>query len=233
MAKPKYAIIKEELLKEINEGKFTEGDSFYSESDLKKIYDVSSITVIRALNELMLEGYLTRIQGKGTYVSKTKKHRVVKYSESNRVQFTDEDVKVVSIKKISDPRINIEMGLSEKDFCYHIVRVRYADGVPFIVHNSYILKDYIAEERVKNPDLFVSIYDQIKEDFSINLFDNAFREEIEINRNVPKQMTDLLNLEVDSYILLTRRYTFLYEDRVIEYTESFKNPDYFRISIIS
>lgn len=34
----------------LSQGKFENGDKFYTEAELIKIYDVSSITVVRALN---------------------------------------------------------------------------------------------------------------------------------------------------------------------------------------
>ena len=50
MAIPKYQHIKDELKQQIISGKFENGDKFYTEAELIKIYDVSSITVVRALN---------------------------------------------------------------------------------------------------------------------------------------------------------------------------------------
>ena len=48
---PKYEIIKQDILREIDEGKFKPGTKIYSEGDLKRIYNVSNTTVGKALNE--------------------------------------------------------------------------------------------------------------------------------------------------------------------------------------
>ena len=45
MAIPKYQHIKDELKQQIISGKFENGDKFYTEAELIKIYDVSSITL--------------------------------------------------------------------------------------------------------------------------------------------------------------------------------------------
>ena len=63
---PKYEQIKQDLLEEIKNHHFIPGDKFYSEADIKRKYSVSSITAVKALNELTAAGYLYRIQGKGT-----------------------------------------------------------------------------------------------------------------------------------------------------------------------
>ena len=67
---PKYVQIKEALRKEIDEGFLKEGQQLSSESALIDRFSASKMTVIRALQELVQEGYLRRVQGKGTYVTK-------------------------------------------------------------------------------------------------------------------------------------------------------------------
>ena len=52
MAIPKYQYIKDELKNKIISGQFASGDKFYTEAELIAMYDVSSITVVRALNLL-------------------------------------------------------------------------------------------------------------------------------------------------------------------------------------
>ena len=63
---PKYQQIKDDLLKKIEVGEFKHGDRFYSEAELVKLYNVSSITVIRAVQELVNDVI--------SYVSKEKAH---------------------------------------------------------------------------------------------------------------------------------------------------------------
>ncbi len=70
MAIPKYQYIKDELKNKIISGQFASGDKFYTEAELIAMYDVSSITVVRALNDLAKDGYIVRQQGKGTFVSR-------------------------------------------------------------------------------------------------------------------------------------------------------------------
>ena len=56
MAIPKYQYIKDELKNKIISGQFASGDKFYTEAELIAMYDVSSITVVRALNDLANKG---------------------------------------------------------------------------------------------------------------------------------------------------------------------------------
>ncbi|MDD3404530.1 MAG: GntR family transcriptional regulator [Hespellia sp.] len=65
---PKYYLLRQELLKMIDDGTFEEGEPIMSERELIDKYHFSRITVRKAIDELVNEGYLYRIQGKGTYV---------------------------------------------------------------------------------------------------------------------------------------------------------------------
>lgn len=67
---PKYVQIKETLRKEIEEGVLFEGQQLGSETILIDRFGASKMTVIRALQELAQEGYLRRVQGKGTYITR-------------------------------------------------------------------------------------------------------------------------------------------------------------------
>jgi len=66
---PKYIQIKEAIRKEIEEGILREGQQLASEATLIERFGASKMTVIRALQELVQEGFLSRVQGKGTYVT--------------------------------------------------------------------------------------------------------------------------------------------------------------------
>lgn len=67
---PLYRQIQEDIKQQIEYGSLKPGDRLPSEMDYSRKYFVSQITSKNALNGLVDEGYLIRIQGKGTFVSK-------------------------------------------------------------------------------------------------------------------------------------------------------------------
>lgn len=69
---PIYQSIKNYVLEKIQDGSWVEGSAIPSEQSLTKTFDVSRMTVNRALNELSSEGVLTRVQGSGTFVAPRK-----------------------------------------------------------------------------------------------------------------------------------------------------------------
>ena len=78
---PKYEIIKQDIIEKINTGEFETGTKIYSKENSKRIYGVSNTTVVRALQDLVLEGYLIRRQGEGTYVRRNLRHKKVYFDE--------------------------------------------------------------------------------------------------------------------------------------------------------
>lgn len=72
---PLYSQLKEALLSLIQSGSFQKGDFIPTERHLGEQFQVSRITVRRAIDELAREGYLTTQQGRGTVVARTKIQR--------------------------------------------------------------------------------------------------------------------------------------------------------------
>ncbi|MFO7586033.1 MAG: GntR family transcriptional regulator [Anaerolineales bacterium] len=66
---PIYSQLKEHIIHQIAEGGLKPGDQIPSQYELCEQYQMSHMTVRRALNELLKEGILRSIPGKGTYVA--------------------------------------------------------------------------------------------------------------------------------------------------------------------
>jgi GntR family transcriptional regulator, arabinose operon transcriptional repressor len=65
----KHTRVFEELLRDIQSGRYEPGQKFPSEALLVKRFGASRITVARALNDLEQAGWVSRFAGSGTYVS--------------------------------------------------------------------------------------------------------------------------------------------------------------------
>jgi GntR family transcriptional regulator of arabinose operon len=66
---PTYERIKQALLDEIRRGEYPRDRPFVTEREICQRFDVSRATAIRALNDLMRDGVLSRQRGRGTYVT--------------------------------------------------------------------------------------------------------------------------------------------------------------------
>lgn len=68
--KPKYQRLKDHIVQTIKAEKLKPGEKIYSENEMAERFSISRHTVRQAIGELVSEGWLYRIQGKGTYVDR-------------------------------------------------------------------------------------------------------------------------------------------------------------------
>ena len=66
---PLYLQLKNQIKKEIRTGLLKAGDKLPSEAQLQKEYGMSRVTVRNAMEELAAEGYIIKVQGKGSFVA--------------------------------------------------------------------------------------------------------------------------------------------------------------------
>ncbi|WP_246469501.1 GntR family transcriptional regulator [Cohnella nanjingensis] len=72
---PKYLQLKEEIVSWIAGGRYLPGDKLPSENELAERFALSRQTVRQSIGELVQEGWLSREQGKGTFVARPSAER--------------------------------------------------------------------------------------------------------------------------------------------------------------
>ena len=233
MAIPKYQYIKDELKNKIISGQFASGDKFYTEAELISMYDVSSITVVRALNDLAKDGYIVRQQGKGTFVARARKHKLVEFSDVEIFETKDDKVTVLSIERGNDLKYLEKLGLRGDQFYYKIERVRETNGVTYIYHSSYIPEQYI-NANYPNLEYYSSIYTRFKLDYHIHMNDEHFEEINEIVFPTPKHAASILGIDTKFPTVFQTKTTQLEATgQVLEYIETYKRSDFYKIKFIS
>lgn len=138
-----YLRLADTLKEQIKNGIFAEGSLLPSERELCEKYEVSRTTVRQALQELSQEGYVSSIQGKGTFVSQPQIRQ-----ELSSIYSFDEDMR--KLGKVPETRIMdfVEMAASgtlartfslpEGSSVYRIMRLRLADGEPMLLETNYL-----------------------------------------------------------------------------------------------
>ncbi|WP_348921223.1 GntR family transcriptional regulator [Enterococcus rotai] len=228
---PKYEQIKQDLLAEIKNHTFIPGDKFYSEADIKRIYSVSSITAVKALNELTSAGYLYRIQGKGTFVSKAKISQNVKFSDIELHSLDTEKVQVISVEEENKPEILKQLGLPANASYYKIIRVRSFGDTPFLAHITHLPKKLMKEPIEKDLTAYASVYEKVRKDFAIDLFSLASVETNEIVFPDDPELLNLLQLSFREPAVKQVKHSYLPDGSVAEYIVSYKHWKYFKTKI--
>ena len=81
---PLYQQIYEDIKSAIKDGVYKVDEKIPSEAELSEEYGVSRITVRRAIEDLCADGYLTKMQGRGTFVGKPHIMRRLSQSKATR-----------------------------------------------------------------------------------------------------------------------------------------------------
>ncbi|MFQ7602920.1 MAG: GntR family transcriptional regulator [Enterococcus avium] len=230
MAIAKYEEIKQDIVKRILSKEFQPGQKISSEADLKSKYNVSSTTVVKALNELVSEGYVHRIQGKGTFVTKALRGSTVRYFENDYKYYdrSDEHTEVISVQNELTSEILGEF--DEGIEVQKITRLKYARNEAIQLAVTYIDSNYIqgaSKEQLK------SIYDTVREKKNIILFNAKFEENFKILFPVPDDVKKLLKLSDSEPVVLMTQKTFSTDNKLIEFILSYKKYNYFDVTVAS
>lgn len=174
---PKYFIIKKDILNKINQEVYKADDTIPPERELMEMYGVSRITVRKAVDELVSECHLYKVQGKGTYVKGNTRISglSVVMSCTNEIRqqgFTPTRRVLSSEMEKCSRKLAHELEVEENSDVLHVKRVYYADGEPVIYCENYIVADYFAQ--IESLDFAeLSIYDAIEDIYKISIVDST------------------------------------------------------------
>jgi len=105
-----------------------------SERDLMARFGVSRATVREAIGQLVSEGRLYRIHGKGTFVGRERVEsqlHLASFTEDMRRRGLDPATLVRSVSRHqADPGVRAALGLTEGEPVWRVERLRLAGGVP-------------------------------------------------------------------------------------------------------
>lgn len=218
---PLYYQIKEDIISQIKYGKYNSGDQIDGEFSLTKKYGVSQITIRKALSELVTEGYLYRIRGKGTFVSSIRHtHTTSLRSFAEEMHDTETkgyETKVIEISEGCRKRINDILGLNEDADTYKIKRVRYAGEEAIGLQVSYISSALVSRSAINEIYEVKSLYAILEKHYRRPRHVNETYKAVIIDNDSTKK---LLNAAIgDPAFFVIRRgsdsnYT------IFEYTES-------------
>lgn len=144
----KYCIVKEDIINKINTSEFKPNQIIPSEHEFCKQYNVSRITIRRAIDELVFEGVLYRLKGKGCFVcdrENLKISRIYSFTEAVKNAGKTPSKKQIFLKKeLPDNKIAKRLELNEDEYVYIIKCVYFADDMPYCLNTSYLPEKYFS-----------------------------------------------------------------------------------------
>jgi len=228
---PLYIQIKKDIIRKIISKEFKVGESIPGENQLKDSYKVSLITIRKAISELVNEGYLYRIQGRGTYPINRMINRplnLMSFTEDMREKNFRVESKLLELDKIKDEYIAAKIGIPISESLIKIKRIRIVDNEPIALQTSYIPKNILSIENAKRLEKENSLYEILKE---LGVEPYRAHEKYCVSLINDEETSKLLHAAIGSPLFSAERVTFTKDNLLFEYAEFLLRGDKYTVEI--
>lgn len=216
---PLYHKIEKYLRDELAAGRLKPGEMLPSEAQLSAQFNVSRITVRRALKELIQQGILYSLQGKGTFAAQTPIREISgfrSFSEDIQSKGLRPSSKLVRLERIpagEDVAANLRIKTGEP--VYLLQRVRLADDQPVAFETAYL--PVALFPNLESHDLSQSLYRVLREQYQVH----PAWADAEIQATSANQdHAQALGMRLGEPVLMAHRLTYTESFDVVEYVVS-------------
>lgn len=228
---PKYLQIYNDIKDKILSDKYPINSKLPDGNQLTSEYSASIMTVKKALDILVEEGYIIRRRGDGTLVkdwTKGKKAHLYAPKGSTRVRNGKVVSKVLTFDVIHpSPQVAEKLSISVDDFVYHIVRLRLLEETPSIMEYTYMPVQVIPG--LKYEHLTSSIYSYIQEELELSVHSSF----LNITGVRPTQLEkEQMNLSDKDFLMQVEQVANLDDGRIFEYSIAKHLPKIFQFDTI-
>lgn len=204
--KPAYIKIYEDIVNKIENKTYDIGSLLPSEQELEKIYNVSRTPVRATLKMLENDGYIYRVQGKGSYVDQ----RQPKWTAmTGFYDFYSNDIQNISantinVDLVNNPDYSSLYDLPMNSDLVHLERVRYYKETP-VVFQEHFLPQSIPKEYYLKYKSFLSVQEVLKSKLNINFTNSTDAIEAIIG---DERILEILQLPKESPLIKAVRYSY-------------------------
>ena len=225
---PVYFRLQSTIKDKIESGHWKPGDMIPPERIFAEEHKLSIGTVKKAISNLVNEGFLYRIQGKGTFVTGTylrkDKLRYYRCFSSFDDNEGDMNIKLLEIEKTKPiPAINRLLKLHPKSDLFKISRLMNFSKGPRIFSTSYL-----PQKQFKDLDtpLFrtkiekIALYSILEESYGVP---TIYNQELIGAEGADNETADHLKIPIGTPLVTIEMLSFTYKDRPYEYRISYCN----------
>lgn len=220
---PLYQKIMKNIQDYIKNQGLEHGDVIPTEKALSEKYQVSRVTIRKAISRLIEKEILYSIKGSGTYVAFPKfEHNLFKlqgFTEEMQPYHDSIKNKVIEFRLIKpNEEIQEILNLNKEEKVYNIKRIRKLNGEVLIIENAYIPFELF-------PDLSVEAMTKSKYGY---LKEKGYVIKKRVEEFIPRlpseDTMEIFNIKSNTPLLELRAHSILSNDEIFEYSEVLYHP---------
>lgn len=223
---PRHEQISDWLREQIEQGTYQPDEKLPSESQLGERFEVSRITVRRALQTLEGEGRIYRRQGLGSFVAETRVRqglvRLTDFVEDMTQAGLDASSRVLFFgNEEAGASVAAALAMEEGQKVARLDRLRLGDGEPIAVDRTWLPLYYA--QLLQNRDLTAeTIYEVLESEYGIPVLRGRFRIEAV---NADDEVAKHLDVPAGRAVLLIERISFSEGDKRVYFQRRFYRCD--------
>ena len=223
---PVYYQVQMALKKKIEEGQWLPGEKIPTEKNLAELYSFSTGTIKKAIINLVNDGYLYRVAGKGSFVKGTvlrrnnlRYYRMLRHFQDN--EEANLTIKLLNLKKIEPGQEHIRcLNLRQNQKIYKMSRLFYCNNQP-LIHSISYLPCNMFNQLEKIPFAAFEnapIYTVLEDHYGVTTVHNK---ELFSSTTSDSNNAEVLNIEIGASLLLIEMLSYTYREKIYEYRKSY------------
>ncbi|HHV55442.1 MAG TPA: GntR family transcriptional regulator [Firmicutes bacterium] len=230
---PLYQQMYDLLRADLEKGVYSPGEQIPTELELARRHGVSRITVKQAIQKLVLEGRLYRIQGKGTFVARPRLSRKLKtitsFTEELKQRNLRPGIKLLLFEvQTAVPKVARALGIGDHDAVAVLRRLRLGDDEPMGLQTAYLPFSLVHPLLREEDKLATGSLYSVLEGMGLRPV-RAVEEYSAVLLDTPT--AHLLGVRPGSPAFAVERVSYLPDDRPIEFVESFLRADRYTLQV--
>lgn len=229
--KPLYQQLATKLTNQIRSKEYKAGDKLPSIRELADMYQVSNITVRRAMDLLRQNQYIYSVQGKGYFVTQSqmiKKYMPTQEGFTESVQkegLTPSSIVLRAELQQAGSQMGRKFGIGPDSEVVVLERVRLADGVPLCIQVIYLPHE-LCRGILEYDFSHRSLYQTLREKYHIHMGKSQYTIQAEL---AGERELHHLNLEPPAAILWVQHWSYTSSGQLFEDGKTAYRTDRFQI----
>ena len=222
---PIYLQLREVVRTKIEEGEYLPGTAIPSENEFSEMFGINRLTVRNAVETLVYEGILKRVQGKGVYVMGKKNEqnldKLEGFTPNSLNKTIHERNKILAkIKRPAGEYFGDEFSINPSDDIYYTKQVFFSNDEPVSIKEMYVPMNVVP--KIEGIDLTVFNIFEVYNFYGIKL-KHAYQT-LDLAKLEPNDAR-VLNVPPDTVAFLLICKTFDESERLIEFSRTFIRGD--------